>query len=241
MKTRMLKILLTMVLLLWPISASALPVTFSDPFGSHATFDTISGNQLQVTLWTDRNSTKNSEVLTALFFDISGISSLTPLSATVPVNSATGGGNTNSFLYLGANNYAFSTALDVGGEWAYKSGLSLPGRGTQGIGTAGLDGTFGAGDLFPGTDLNDRQAPDGGDFGLVGLASTQWSGEGYDVVVKNTTIFVLPFSGTLTGVQNVSFQYGTSLTEVPEPSTLLLLGSGLIGLGILGRKRFHRV
>ena len=226
------------VLLLGVISASANPITFSDSFGSYAKFDVESGN-LQITLWTDRNSTVNSEVLTALFFDISGISSLTRNSATVPIVSASGG--TNSFVYEGTH-WGLTTPLDVGGEWAYKSSLSLPGLGSQGIGTAGLDGTFGASDLFPGPDLNSKQAPDGGDFGLIGLASPGVAGAGYDVLVRNTTVFLL--SGLPTGfdpeasVQNVSFQYGTSLTQVPEPATLLFLGAGLIGLTAYGKRKF---
>lgn len=51
--------------------------------------------------------------------------------------------------------------------------------------------------------------------------------------------------GSLYGVQvlNLTSLDGTirkqdQLTLVPEPSTLLLLGAGLLGLGILGRKKF---
>ena len=35
-------------------------------------------------------------------------------------------------------------------------------------------------------------------------------------------------------------QLSKTLTSVPEPSTLLLLGAGLIGFGILGRRKFRK-
>jgi len=55
----------------------------------------------------------------------------------------------------------------VGGEWAYKTGLSTPsGVGTQGISSAGLNG-FGAGDRFPGNDLNPPDSPNGVNYGML--------------------------------------------------------------------------
>lgn len=41
----------------------------------------------------------------------------------------------------------------------------------------------------------------------------------------------------ISGISHVSF-YG--LHSVPEPATLLLLGSGLIGLGVFGRKKIMK-
>jgi hypothetical protein len=40
-----------------------------------------------------------------------------------------------------------------------------------------------------------------------------------------------------TGGQNLGFLTAGSITSAPEPSTYLLLGSGLVGLGLLRRKR----
>jgi len=48
------------------------------------------------------------------------------------------------------------------------------------------------------------------------------------------------FVASIDTITDVSFQFGTNLNDpniVPEPGTLLLIGSGLAGLGFCGRRR----
>lgn len=75
------------------------------------------------------------------------------------------------------------------------------------------------------TSLTDAQALAWIDEAAAAIASGNWSGLG-NVRVLNIS-YANP--GTLAQSQ---------LVLVPEPSTLLLLGAGLLGLGLLGRKKF---
>jgi hypothetical protein len=203
----------------------ATPVTFSSSSGelaASAVFDIVSGN-LQVTL---RNTSmmdvvRPVDVLTAVFFSAKG--TLTPISALLPSGSVAlfgpdGGGN-------------------VGGEWAYASGLSgAPGGANSGISSTGLD-LFGAAN-FSGPNLYDPEALDGLNYGITSAGDDPAIGNakvtGGVPLIKDSVVFTLgAYSGfSLTDISDVTFQYGTSLSEVqvPEPGTLLLLGSGLIGL-----------
>lgn len=114
MKGFLLVLALVLALALAATPARAVPVTFSGGTGSLsalATFDE-SGANLIITLSNTSSAdvTGASQVLTSLFFSITGNPALTPSSARLAVGSTVpngpdGGGN-------------------VGGEWAYRSSLS---------------------------------------------------------------------------------------------------------------------
>ena len=68
-------------------------------------------------------------------------------------------------------------------------------------------------------------------FGIVGCPSS-------DDPFPTSNIVEKIGSDTSDLVQNP--QVGDDTSAVPEPATLLLIGSGLVGLGVFGRKRFKK-
>jgi len=244
-----LSVLLSVVMILGifvgPVGAT--PYTFSNSSGDLAasvTFDVLDTNRLTVTLTNTSAADvlRPADVLTAVFFDLDGVTGLDPDSALLNESNVLfgpdGGGN-------------------VGGEWAYAEGLTgAPLGADMGISSAGF-GLFGDAN-FDGVNLQDPTAVNGlnygitsaGDKPLTGNTSVTGglnkNGKGNPVaLIQNSVIFTL--NGLPAGfnpdtsISKVSFQYGTDLDlAVPEPSTLLLLGSCLIGLAGLSRKKFFK-
>jgi len=247
---------LTMVLM-FGLVVQAGAVTFTGSSGSlSASVDfTVSGSNLIVTL--TNTSTADvlvpADILSAVFFTLNGDPALTSVSALIASGST----------YYYDTIAPIPTDGNVGGEWAYVDGLSgAPGGADEGIGSAGFN-LFGQAN-FNGIDLAPPPALDGINYGIlsagdnVATGNTGVTGAGGEI--KNSVVFTL--SGIPSGfdpsatdaITKISFQYGTALTEpnvpgggggggggsVPEPSTIVLLGAGLFGLGLLGKRNFKK-
>ena len=211
-----------------PAQATVIKSDTSGDLSATASFELV-GSTLTVILTniSTADVVNPGQVLTALFFDATG--TLTPVSA---------------FLTTGSV-VLFDTAVtDVGGEWAYGAGLSgAPLGAGRGISSAGF-GLFGNAN-FVGPNLDDPLAIDGLNYGIVSAGDNPAIGNnkvtGMEPLIQSSVTFTLTASGGFTeaSIDSVSFQYGTSLSDrtlVPEPGTVLLLGSGLVGVAAFGRR-----
>jgi hypothetical protein len=230
--------------------SAAAPITFTGSSGSlsaSATF-TVVGSNLQVVLTNTSASdaTVPTDVLTAIFFDITGTPLLTAVSAT--------SGGTSITLDVGSPAiFVSASGTDIGGAWAYEKGTLAHGA-LYGIGAAGL-GVFGPPNVFPGPNVDGDPGVDGVGYGLLPAGDNLMTGNGGlngRTFTKNSDTFLLGL-GSLSGfdpsssIHNLTFQYGTSLTETtilvvpppprvtPEPVTLALLGMGFLAFGVSRR------
>lgn len=223
--------------------ASASPLFTSASIGNleaSANFAVDPGDPSRLVI-TLTNSSANdvlvpADILTGVFFTISNPAlTLTPTTAILDLGSTVQFGSAPGGI--------------VGGEWAYRAGLSGvvsdPSGAGHGISSAGL-GLFGNAN-FPGSNLQGPTGVGGMQYGITSAGDDPTTGNspvtGPNAFIKNSVVFTL--SGLPSGfdpaasITDVSFQYGTSLAEpritVPAPGSLALVT--LIGLAAARRRR----
>src|SRR5262245_4657243 len=244
-----------------PLIAAATPITFYGSDGTHsasATFEVIGGD-LVVTLTntSPSDATLTTDILTAMFFTATGNPLFTRTSVVLDTGSTT-------TAYPSGSGSGTEAGGAVGGEWSYLNSLAVFGN-NEGLSSSGL-GVFGPGNLFPGANLEGPDSPDGLQYGITSPGDDQATGNG-DIqnvtLIQNSVVFHLGLNGNDTfdpyrDITGVSFLYGTTLTDpvltggcltncvreteqVPQPGTLALLGSSLLGLlGWAARRRITR-
>jgi hypothetical protein len=223
---------LAMLVLSAPALASS--ITYSVTSGSKsATAEFVrTGSNLVVTLTntSTADATVLTDILTGVFFNITGDPALSRISAMLPLTSSVFVGNSNMD----------ATPADrvVGGEWAYQHTAAAPPN-NGGVSSSGL-GVFGGGDLFPGSNLQGPGSPDGVQYGLTSAGDNLLTGNGGlngEHLIKNSVIFTLGgFNSEPDAViLGVAFQYGTDLSEprvtgflVPEPGSFALAISAAV-------------
>jgi hypothetical protein len=197
----------------------------------------------EILLSSSASSTSDpSEVLAGLFFGLSGGTADNP--DVDAIGSVT----------IDGSKYSVDFGDDMNGEWAFLTGIDgiNGGLGDYGISStafdpeagspAGWNGFGSASIIDSSVAYVDPLSPNGAEFGIVsgdisGLPSSVTS------YVEDSVLISFNFTGDFgpSTVDELYFLYGTSYegTPVPEPATIIMLGSGLIGLGLL-RKRFRR-
>lgn len=247
---------------LLPTLSFAVPVTFTGSSGSlsaSASFD-ISSDNLTITLTntasydaTTDGALASNQTLSGLFFDLTTDPTLSPSSASVA-----SGSDLVQSAQCDVGPCSASTT-NVGGEFIFGTDTTpstFPNSAMYGIASSGyINGSAGN---FGGPNLDDPNAPDGINFGIVPSGFNAGDGNGgldNDPLIRNAVQFVLTGVSGLanSAIGNVSFQYGTSFNEanvpgdplrppesIPEPATLFMFVAGLLGLGLIRQRKYTR-
>ncbi len=238
-------------------SVQAAPVTFSGALGSLAaqvTFD-VSGNQLLVHLVNTSSADPSApgDILSGVIFSIGGNPLLTKTSAILAAGS--------SVLHGPAT--PTGPGGSVAGEWAYTNALTGAFVGQSAIYSSGyFDGNA---RFDTTTNLQGPGSVDGIQYGITTLSDLPGNDNGglSGGLISNAVDFILTGLAPgfdLASIRNVSFQYGTSLTEtnipggcvglcspdprgneLPEPSSIALLAASLLGCSFFARRKHGKM
>jgi hypothetical protein len=228
-------VLVLAALLVVPLRGYATDLTVDNGWlGASVTFS-ASGSNLLVTLTNNfpGDPSKNKDILTGVFFDIDpSVGDLTTISARLGAGSSvTNGGGTDP-------------GGSVGGEWAYQWGSNTILFGDHYGLSAVSGGIFDKADLFGGTNLSGASGPDGVDYGITSKTDTAGNNDATLAgipLILNQVVFTL--GGLPAGfdpssaVSNINFAYGPKPSNVPEPTSLALLGIGSATAWVIRRRR----
>jgi hypothetical protein len=225
--------LILAAVLAMPLRGYATDLSYDNGAGASVLF-TSSGGNMTVTLsnnWTG-DPARAREILTGVLFNVDpaiGDLITTGTAVICKTCSVTNGGKTDP-------------GGSVGGEWAFRGGLWFDEA--YGISSVSL-GAFNKVDLFGGTNLAGTAAGPGGlDYGITTKSDTPGNDQkdlaGIPLIL-NQVIFT--FSGLpkdfdpSTAIKDVNFQFGTTVSNTPEPTSLALLGLGGATAWIVRRRR----
>jgi hypothetical protein len=204
------------------------------------TFDSGS-NTLTIVLTNTSSGVTNGDASTNL---------LTGIGFNLPTGVAIGSGSASVAAGSGVNWDTSVSGTDVSGEWGFdndplNSGpFQDPGITASSVNTATTAMEASTTDKFSDTPLFNPDTLDGPEFGLLS-GSVDASTAGGLKAIQDTVTMSVSLSGTYSGDllqfiddNDVVLSFGSpNSSTVPEPATMAVIGAGLVGLGVMRRRR----
>lgn len=204
----------------------------------------VVGNALTITLTNTSGFTGGNSsglLLTGIGFEL-------PTGVMLTNGGAYVAGGSTGYYKIGNTSYSLPGGANLSGEWGGGSpGGSGPFANVATLNVdyvaATLQSAFYDGSPFDSSQILKNPADvNGPEFGLLSNNFANAGGLGY---VKDSLTLTWIWTGTglttdFLNNGNVVVSFGSPTAVVPEPSTLLLLGSGLLMIGGLGRRRLGK-